>query len=201
MNEWWIPAGFLGMSIVPVVAGMVRLQQLASGAATPENARFFASPGAVVLHIATITLFSVLGALQFAPSLRRSGRHRVLGRIVVPAGLLAAASGLWLSHALKLPPSHGRALYVIRLLVGFAMIVALGRGYFAIRRRDIHRHRAWMLRAYALGMGAGTQVFTNLPWVLLKGPPDAMTYALLMGAGWGINVVAAEWTIRRITPL
>ena len=54
-----------------------------------------------------------------------------------------------------------------------------------------------MLRGYALGMGAGTQLFTNLPWVLLVGPADTATFAVLMGAGWAINVGVAEWIIRR----
>ena len=34
-------------------------------------------------------------------------------------------------------------------------------GLTAIRRRDVPRHRAWMTRAYALALGAATQVFTQ----------------------------------------
>jgi uncharacterized membrane protein len=44
------------------------------------------------------------------------------------------------------------------------MALSLCLGVAAIRRRDISRHRAWMLRAYALGLGTGTQVVTLLPW-------------------------------------
>lgn len=198
-SQWWVPACLLVLSLVPVGAGMVRLGQLVGGAETPGNARFFASPVPVLLHIVSITIFSLLGALQFAPALRRSRPpwHRFLGRIVVPAGLVSAATGLWLSQFSALPPPHGRALHVIRFLVGIGMIVSLVQGYAAIRRRDVSRHRDWMLRGYALGMGAGTQFFTNLPWVLLVGPPDTTTYTVLMGAGWGINLVLAEWMIRR----
>jgi hypothetical protein len=45
-------------------------------------------------------------------------------------------------------------------------------------------------------MGAGTQVLTHLPWFLLVGQPKELPRALLMGAGWVINVVMAEWVIR-----
>jgi hypothetical protein len=46
-------------------------------------------------------------------------------------------------------------------------------------------------------MGAGTQVFTLLPWALIVGPPDEGTHAALMGAGWVINLAVAELVIHR----
>jgi hypothetical protein len=50
-----IPAGLIALSIVPVVAGAFRLVQLGGGAEiTPENARFFAAPLPVVLHIVSV---------------------------------------------------------------------------------------------------------------------------------------------------
>jgi uncharacterized membrane protein len=198
-SEWWVPGALVALSLVPAGAGLVRLGQLAGGAATVDNARFFAAPVPVVLHVVSATLFSLLGALQFAPALRRSrpAWHRLSGRLVVVAGVVSAATGLWMSQFSALPPTHGRALYLMRLLVGTGMIVSIGKGYLAIRRREVGRHQDWMLRAYALGMGAGTQVVTNLPWVLLVGEPDTTTYAVLMGLGWGINVIFAECLIRR----
>jgi hypothetical protein len=45
-------------------------------------------------------------------------------------------------------------------------------------------------------MGAGTQVLTVVPWLLAAGEPTTLERALLMGAGWVINVVAAEWIMR-----
>jgi hypothetical protein len=54
-----------------------------------------------------------------------------------------------------------------------------------------------MMRGYAIGLGAGTQVLTHVPWFLLLGVPDEFTRALLMGAGWVINLAAAEWIIRK----
>jgi len=54
-----------------------------------------------------------------------------------------------------------------------------------------------MIRAYAIGLGAGTQVLTHLPWFILVGRPDELSRGVLMGAGWIINVAVAEWVIRR----
>jgi uncharacterized membrane protein len=196
-SDWGIPAGLFALSAVPIAAGTVRLMQLASGAATAENARFFDSPLLAVLHITAITLFSLLGALQFAPRVRSAypAWHRWAGRIAVPAGLTAALSGLWLAHFYLLPPTDGAALYVTRLVVGVWMTFALCQGWLAIRRRDILSHRSWMLRGYAIGMGAGTQVLTNLPFILIVGEPNTATRAVLMGAGWMINAAVAEAVI------
>ena len=55
---------------------------------------------------------------------------------------------------------HGDLLCAFRLLVGSAMAASIVLGLAAIRRRDIAAHRAWMTRAYALALGAGTQAFT-----------------------------------------
>ena len=199
--EWITPILLIVLSLVPVFAGAARLSELASGAkVTPDNARFFASPLPVVIHIVSVTLYSLLGALQFAPGFRRrnSRWHRFVGKwILVPCGLAAALSGLWMSQFYSLPKSDGDLLYVFRLIFGSAMLLSIVFGAFAARRRDYPRHGEWMMRGYAIGLGAGTQVFTHVPWLLFFGVPDELTRALLMAAGWIINVLVVEWIIRR----
>jgi Predicted membrane protein (DUF2306) len=147
-----IPSALLALGLVPIVAGVLRLSQLGVGAAiTQENARFFATPLPVVVHVVSAALFSTFGALQFAPGLR--------------------------------------------LLAGSAMALCLCLGVAAVLRRDLPRHQAWMMRGYALGLGAGTQVFTHLPWFLFPSIQGAMTRAMCMAAGWAINLAVAEWLI------
>ncbi|GAA3445696.1 membrane protein [Planomonospora venezuelensis] len=183
-----------------MIAGAVRLTELAGGAAiTPENARFFAAPLPVVLHIVGVSLYSVLGAFQFAAGFRRRrpGWHRAAGRVLVPAGLVAALSGLWMTLFYPLPAGDGDLLSAIRLVFGSAMALAIVLGLAAIRRRDVARHRAWMIRGYAIGLGAGTQVLTHVPWFLVLGTPGEFPRAMLMAAGWVINLAVAEWVIRR----
>jgi uncharacterized membrane protein len=201
-REWLVPALLVLLGIVPAFAGTARLMQLASGAAvTPDNARFFAQPFPVALHILAAIPFSLLGALQFAPGLRRRRRgwHKAAGRVLAPLGLIAALTGLWMAHFYPWPPQDGVVLYVERLVVGTAMTISIVLALDAVRRRDFTSHGDWMTRAYALGMGAGTQVFTHLPWFILVGAPGKTSRAFLMGAGWAINAVVAEWVIRRRT--
>lgn len=192
--EWLVPAGLLALGLVPMGAGMVRLGQLATGSVAAQDVRFIDAPTPIVLHIVGSTLFALLGAFQFSPRLRRSGWHRIAGRIALPAGAVGALSGLYMSQFFIIP-STGVALYLIRLVAGSAMLLFLVLGADAIRRRDFERHRVWLIRAYALGMGAGTQAFLNLPYMLAFGMPTDGVYAALMGAGWAINALVAEWVI------
>lgn len=198
-REWLVPAGLIALSVIPVVAGIARLLQLRSGVITPENDRFFAAPLPAVLHIFTVSLYSLLGAFQFAPGFRRRRRdlHRLFGWMLIPAGLMAAMSGLWMTEFYPRVNYEGAALHFIRLLVGVSMTVSVSLGFLAIRRRDVANHRVWMMRAYALGLGAGTQVLTNIPWFLFPSIRGEVTRTLFMAAGWAINMVAVEIILRK----
>jgi hypothetical protein len=197
--QWPVPAALILLSLIPVIFGALRMAELTGGAAiTPQNARFFASPVPVVTHIAGATVFSLLGAFQFVPALRaRRGWHRVAGTILIPAGLLAALSGLWMSVFYPLPAGDGEILLGLRLVFGSGMVASILMGLFAIRRRDFVGHGAWMTRGYAIGVAAGTQALVSIPWLLLVGPTNEVSRAALMGAAWLINLAVAEYAIYR----
>ena len=201
-RAWLVPAGLIFLSLVPALAGTSRLIELSSGAEVTEaNARFFASPLPVVLHIISVTLYSIVGAFQFSTPLRhwRPRWHRLAGWFLVPGGLVAALSGLWMTQFYPWPAGDGVFLYWQRIFFGLAMLLALLLGILAIRQRNYRQHGAWMIRAYAIGLGAGTQVFTHIPWFLLggAGAPPELLRALMMGAGWVMNLLIAEWVIRK----
>lgn len=198
-REWLIPTSLLLLSAIPVLAGALRLSSLAGGAdVTPENARFFTLPLPVILHIIGAVPYLVLGAFQFVPSIRRRHPryHRLAGRVLIPAGLVAAASGLWMTAVYDLPAADGGLLPLVRWVFGLAMIGALVLGLWAVRARDFASHRAWMIRAYAIGIAAGTQVLTSLPWLLTVGL-DSTSKTIALAAGWLINLAVAEAIIRR----
>ena len=201
-SDWMIPASLIALSLVPAIAGTVRLAQLVTGAETAQNARFFAQPIPVVLHIFAVIPYSMLGALQFSPGFRRRNRpwHRIAGRVLGVCGLIAALTGLWMAQFYPWPAGDGYGVYVERLIFGTAMLASIILGLDAVRRRNFASHGAWMIRAYAIGMGAGTQVLTHLPWFLFVGKPGESARTALMGAGWVINVIVAEWCIGRTRP-
>lgn len=197
---WLVPVALILLSAIPLIFGTLRLNELASSAEiTPANARFFASPLPVVLHIVGAAVYAILGAFQFVSRLWRRGMgwHHIVGRLLVPCGLLVGFSGIWMTLFYPRPDGASDLLFFLRLLFGSGMILSIILGYVTIRRRDIRQHRAWMMRAYAIGLGAGTQVLTGMIGEMIAGPPNDLGNALLMGAGWVINLAVAEWIIRK----
>ena len=198
-STWRVPIALVALGTVPVIAGSLRLVELSGGAAAmPSDARYDASPLPVVVHIVSATVFAMLGAFQFSPRIRRRrpGWHRRAGRILVVAGLGVALSALWLNQFFPKAGAAREVLYPLRMVFGVAMVATIVLGFVAARRRDFARHRAWMIRSYAIGLVAGTQVFTLGFGGVVFGHGEVTT-ALLMGAAWGINLAVAERAIRK----
>ncbi len=199
-TDWLVPVLLIGLILFPVIAGSVRLFGLASGEQiTIQNARFMASPLPVSLHIISASLFGMIGAFQFWPRFRLTNAHwhRLAGRVMVPCGMMTSMSGLWMNQFYPYAENDGFLLYCFRLIFGFGMLFCLAFGLTSIRRRDFDQHRNWMMRGYAIGLGAGTQALTQLPLILIVGMPWELPRALLMGAAWILNLLIAEWIIRK----
>lgn len=191
----------LALSAVPLVAGGMRLAQLGTGAPDASTARFHQAPWPVTLHILAAALFSILGAFQLDPRWRAKapGWHRQAGAVALLSGLVVAMTGGYIALTYAIPESlQGPFLLVTRLAVSGGMFVSLLLALQAIVERRFDAHGAWMLRAYALGLGAGTQVFVFLPAELLAtGPVHGLPRDLLMAAAWGLNLTVAELLILR----
>lgn len=199
--EWATLSGLLFLSFVPCVGGIIRLLELSIGfELMPENPRVHAVPLPVVIHLIGSVPYCLLGILQFLPSVRAMYPrwHRISGRMILAAGLVGAVSGLWMTHFYDLPVElQGPLLYWGRILVGFGMIIALYLGFSAVLKKQISTHRAWMLRAYAIGQGAGTQAIVGISWLLLFGEATGLARDILMTLAWVINLLVAEVVIRK----
>jgi uncharacterized membrane protein len=194
----WLPFALVALVVIPAISGSLRLIELTGGShLLPANPRITASAVPVVVHIVCAVAYAILGAFQFSAAVRRRwpGWHRVAGRVLVVLGLSVAFSALWMTQFYPRAPG-GDLAYAFRLAFGSGMAASLILGFHAIRRGDVARHRAWMARAYALALGAGTQVFTLGVATALFGNGDLST-AFGLGAGWGINLTLVESVIRR----
>lgn len=193
----------LVLSVVPILGGLARLSSLWTGEPSGDAARFAEVSIPLTAHIVFASLFSVLGAFQFNADLRRRSpkTHRVLGRLAALAGLAAAVTGVVLTVISDIPTAQqGLLLYGVRIAVGLGMVAAIVKGVSAILTGRVAEHEAWMLRAYALGQGAGTQVVLFLPLMLVLGHEvTGLPRDVLMTAAWLINIAVAERLIGKQT--
>ena len=197
-STWPVPLALVALSLVPVVAGALRVTDVTTGSTfMPEDAHHPSVPVALVVHIVSAVVYSLVGAFQFSAGLRRRWprRHRAAGRVLVPMGLAVAGSALWMTLGYPREVDTGPLLFWSRLVFGTGMILCLVLGLRAILLRDVRTHRAWMIRAYALGLGAGTQVVTIGLGQALFGTSTIVTDAVT-AVGWAINLALAELAIR-----
>ena len=201
-SEWFALTGLLVLSFVPSVGGALRLLDLntsMSMAFLPENLRVLSAPLPVEFHIFSSVPYCILGIFQFLPTIRRRHPlwHRCAGKLLVVAGLVSALSGLWMTHMYAFPEGlQGDLLFVVRNIVSLAMVLFILLGLSSVLSKKIALHQAWMIRAYALGQGAGTQGFVMLPWIIAVGEPSGLARDVLMTTGWAINIIVAEWVIQ-----
>lgn len=198
-SRWIVPA-LLALSAVPVVAGAYRLAMVAR-LFPPSNdaSRLLVASPTLCLHIVSTSLFLIAGAFQLSPRVRERSPavHRPLGMLTAPSGLFAALSGLWLTATVAPGPYDGAALHWIRVLVGAVMGLEILIGLAALGQRSFALHGAWMLRAYALGLGAGTQVVTHSALSLVGASMTTDRRTAAMAAGWLANALVAEWLVWR----
>lgn len=201
-KEWIILLVLFAFSFVPVVGGVLRIIEIGGGpAVAPINPRISANPLPALLHLLGVIPYCTLGAFQFLPSIRQHAPkwHRFNGWIVIFSGILSAISGLWMTHVYAFPIElQGSFLYVVRMLIGSAMTVSIVLGLTAIISGHVFLHGARMLRAYAIGQGAATQTLMGLTWIVLFGEESTgLTRDMMMTLAWVINLIVAEWIIRK----
>jgi len=193
-SGWLAITGLLLLGTLPVIGGMFRLGEVSSGSAINLP---WTSTAAIVAHIVGMTVFCLVGAFQFSPALRvRRGWHRTAGRVLIPAGFIAALASMWLAVFFNGPPEEF-ALAMVRLVFAVPMIIFLGMAVLAITRRDFTAHGAWMTRAFAIAVTGGTQALVIILWSIPFGEVDTSGETWLVGAGFVINSVVAEALILR----
>ncbi|MFV2194855.1 DUF2306 domain-containing protein [Nocardiopsis sp. LOL_012] len=158
----------------------------------------------LLVHVVTSVLALATVPLQLWPALRRSGAHRVIGRIALFAGILpGAVSGFGVALLSGYGPVAQTGFAVLAVL-WFTGAVA---GYRAIRRGRRADHREWMVRVFALTFAAVTlRLWIPVLMVLLSpalGPvygEESLfrgVYQTVAWLCWVPNLVIAEWYLRR----
>jgi uncharacterized membrane protein len=126
-----------------------------SNPAAALDAGFAQHAALTFVHILPGALFLGLATLQFAPSFRQKHLqlHRWLGRILVITGLILGTSALVMSFRMNIGGANETAATTLFAIV---FLICLIEAYLFIRRKQVARHREWMIRAYGVGLGVAT---------------------------------------------
>lgn len=159
---------------------------------------FRARPWGIYPHALAGAIALALGPFQFRRSLllRRRALHRILGRVYVGAALITGLAGLYMAWF-----AYGGM--ITRLGFGglaVALLFPTAQAFAAIKRRDVKRHREWMLRSYALIFGAVT-LRIELPLLIVYFEGDFLpAYRAVAWTSWVPNLLWAEWYVRSTRP-
>lgn len=200
--RWVVPALWM-LGGITILSAFYRFfitgNALVSGVAPadPADMPYVIHPVIAALHLVSGTIFLMLGPLQFISGIRTRWPvvHRWVGRLFVVSGLITAVSAIILN--LVFPPVGGvfksMAVYVFSVALFVSLLIALR----AILRREIMRHRAWMIRSFAIGLSVSTMRVFFIPVYFLYGLPNDFTIGLGMWVGFVINIVVAEIILLR----
>jgi uncharacterized membrane protein len=189
--------GFL--TAIPILNSFTEVFQIPTGTYPEDSAHLAVAPVSWFVHVLAGFAFGVTGPTQFVRALRqRYGKlHRMLGRVFVVSGMAIGLSSL--SILAQVTSVRTPMVGIARGFFGVVLMIALAMAIAAIRRRDLARHRAWMIRAYAVGMGLGTVALVYMPIYLFTGqPPIGLFSDIVFVISWALNIVAAELVIRHI---
>ena len=117
---------------------------------------FVRFPYLTLMHIVPGILFMILGPLQFNSTLRANHPqwHRISGRVFLVCAAIIGISALVMSFAM--PAIGGVNQAAATTLFGSFFLLALGKAFWHIRRREISLHRQWMIRAFSTGLAVAT---------------------------------------------
>ena len=186
-------------TLLTIVLALVQVVQIPLGALPEDSRHLTATPIWHFMHVLAGATFGIVGPIQFSRVLMRKYGllHRFMGRMFVAAGATISLSSLGLLW--HFPDTYSVAISSGRLLFGIALGLALAIAMHAIRRRDFTRHRNWMIRGYAIGIGATAVSMVFFPIYVITGkPPMGLAADIAFLGAWTACIAFAEGLVRRI---
>jgi uncharacterized membrane protein len=166
------------------------------------DAAFARHASLTMVHIVPGLIFVLLGPLQFVKTLRaqRPRVHRVVGRVVLASGLVTGVTALAMTTRMAIGGATERAATG---LFGVLFLIALVRAFVCIRRRQVARHREWMIRAFSIGLAVATvrpivgMFFATRSLIHLT---PSEFFGIAFWLGFTLHLIAAEAWINHTRP-
>jgi uncharacterized membrane protein len=144
-----------------------------------------------LVHILPGGLFLALAPFQFAANWRQRHLrlHRWMGRTLVICGLIIGTSALIMSFKMNIGGPNETAATTLFAIV---FLFCLTKAYLFIRRKQVARHREWMIRAYGVGLGvATTRPIVGMFFATRRMTPHEF-FGIAFWLGFTLTLLAAE---------
>lgn len=194
-----VALGLFALTLLGTVLAMVQVVQIPLGMLPADDQRLQAAPVWHFVHVLGGSAFGLLGPVQFSRALefKFGFMHRLLGRVFGASGAMISLSALGLLR--RFPVAYSPAISGARLVFGVALGAALIAAMRAVWQRDYTRHRNWMIRAYAIGIGTTVVSMVFFPIYLITGaPPQGLVADVAFVGTWTACILFAELLVRRI---
>ena len=156
---------------------------------------FASQAGLTWAHILAGGLFLSLTPFQFSAGIRRRyvRFHRWSGRVLLMVAPPAALTGL----LLQIRSPYGGILALTATVAVAVLFLASGlMAYVAIRRRDTATHRDWMIRLFAVALGAAVVRMAGLVLYIITGARPLDLLGISFWIGFAVSVLFGEVLIR-----
>ena len=143
----------------------------------------------LVLHIAggVIALTVGLAQLWLGLTNRVAALHRALGKLYVGVIVVASIAGFYLALTITGNAPYAAGLFFLCV----AWVITTSMAVLAIRRRNLHQHREWMMRSYAVTFAFVTFRF-GVDTLASQGLPISDAQAIMAWACWAIPLLLLE---------
>lgn len=192
-----IVLALIGVAAVTRRALVLVWPQQFSGKNNPAaalDAGFARHAALTFVHILPGALFLILTPLQFNRRIRDKHRqvHRWMGRILVVSGLIIGASALVMSYTMNIGGPNETTATTLYAIV---FLFCLTKAYRHIRRKEVARHREWMIRAYGVGLGvATTRPIVGAFFAARRLTPHEF-FGIAFWLGFTTTFLVAEWWV------
>jgi len=158
-------------------------------------------PRATLWHVMAGAAFFVFVPIQFSRRIRarHPGVHRWNGRAMLTLSTAATFGAIYLGLA---QPYGGAVESAGAVVFACWLLMCAARGYFAIRRRQVARHREWMIRMFAVAIGISVIRALGMVNLLVFGTEimNPAGFALSLWLGFVLSCAVGElWIIRTRT--
>ncbi len=143
----------------------------------------------LVLHIAGGVTALTVGIVQLWLGLtnRIARLHRVLGRLYVGAIVFGSIAGFYLAMTISGNPPYASGLFMLCV----AWVLTTFKAVLAIRRRDVLRHREWMMKSFTVTFAFVTFRF-GVEALASEGMSVTHAQGIMAWACWAVPLLMLE---------